>query len=306
MVPDMALSPDSVAAILRAQFPGLRADSVAWLGEGMDSVAFDVDGAWVFRFPKRQDVEQQLLLEFEVLPTVAAASPVPVPDYRFIGQPSDLFPRAFGGYARLPGVPGNVVTVDAEGYRQLALQVGGFLSALHAFPLRLLPGRLPVQPIADVLRELGDAAIGELGSLDRVIPGGTPRRWRTWFEQIPAAESPPAANVLVHGDLAAEHILLDPAERTVTGVIDWSEIALSGAALDLAALYHWGGDELADAALNHYEQPVTTAMLQQARYIAACRAVLDVAFGLETGRAEYITGALRLLHDAKLPTGGRS
>ena len=113
-----------VVDILQAQFPHLSPASVSDLGEGCDSSAFDVNARWVFRFPKRADVEQQLLLEMRVLPVLATHSPLPLPAFCFHGQPSEAFPRQFGGYARLPGVPALGVDPAIDAVRQLGAGAG--------------------------------------------------------------------------------------------------------------------------------------------------------------------------------------
>src|SRR5690242_9804379 len=95
------LSTAQVAEIIRRQFPDVSIASVSYLGEGCDSSTFDVNSQWVFRFPKRGDVEQQLLLEFRVLPLLASHSPIPLPAFCFHGHPSAVFPRHFGGYPRM-------------------------------------------------------------------------------------------------------------------------------------------------------------------------------------------------------------
>ena len=46
-----------------------------------------------------------------------------------------------------------------------------------------------------------------------------------------------------HADLAAEHFLIDPGAWTVTGVIDWGDMAVSDRALDFAGISHWGGGQ---------------------------------------------------------------
>jgi aminoglycoside phosphotransferase (APT) family kinase protein len=47
--------------------------------------------------------------------------------------------------------------------------------------------------------------------------------------------------VLVHNDLAAEHVLGDPESGMPTGVIDWSDMALGAPVVDFAGLFHWSG-----------------------------------------------------------------
>lgn len=104
-----------------------------------------------------------------------------------------------------------------------------------------------------------------------------------------------SAPVLVHRDLAAEHLLCDTTRQTLTGIIDWSDIAVSDRSIDFAGLFHWGGKAFIDSVLLRYDGPVDEAALPRARFLAVCRGVADVAFGLETGRRKYIEAGIRAL-----------
>ena len=86
-----------------------------------------------------------------------------------------------------------------------------------------------------------------------------------------------------------------PATQTLTGIIDWSDMAVSDRSIDVAGLFHWGGGPFVDAVMSRYELPVDEATLPRARFLAVCRGVADVAFGLERGRREYIEAGLRAL-----------
>lgn len=94
---------------------------------------------------------------------------------------------------------------------------------------------------------------------------------------------------------AAEHVLCDPARRRVLGIIDWSEIAISDRSVDLAGMFHWGGVSGTKAVLAAYEGPVDEGVLIRARFLAACRGVADVAFGLESERRDYVASGMRAL-----------
>jgi aminoglycoside phosphotransferase (APT) family kinase protein len=101
--------------------------------------------------------------------------------------------------------------------------------------------------------------------------------------------------VLLHNDLAAEHVLIDPANGNVTGVIDWSDMAIGDPLVDFAGLFHWGGDSLVDSALACYSGPLSDVQLRCARYLGACRGAMDVAFGLDRNRPEYVRAGLTAL-----------
>jgi aminoglycoside phosphotransferase (APT) family kinase protein len=291
------LNAEQVAAILRQQFPELSQESVSYLGEGCDSSAFEVNAQWVFRFPKRADVEQQLLLEFRILPVLAKQSPVPVPEFCFYGQPSVTFPRHFGGYAKLPGVPGIQLDPRTVAFDTLALTLARFLSWLHAFPVQHAK-QLGVkrEDVASLIEEVRADALDDFERLSQVAPDAPLDEWHSCLKEGPT-NFPPAlpTQVLVHRDLAAEHVLCDPATQTVTGIIDWSDVAVSDGLVDFAGLFHWGGEPFVDAVLANYGGPVDRTVLSSARFLAACRGVADVAFGLETGRREYIEAGIRAL-----------
>jgi hypothetical protein len=158
------LEPELVATIVAAQFPELRPVRVAYLGEGYDSTAFDVNGYLVFRFPKRADVDRQLAVETSVLPLLAVGTPVPIPSYSFQGVPSSRFPRHFAGYARLTGVPGIGVTPTQTGFLRLAPVLGDFLSFLHSFPVGTAAQLdVPVYPSDVLIGEVRAEALSDLG-----------------------------------------------------------------------------------------------------------------------------------------------
>ena len=71
MLEDIELNAVQAASIIKAQIPDLSLSSVEHLGEGCDSTAFEVNGQWVFRFPKRADVDRQLAIESRILPVLS-------------------------------------------------------------------------------------------------------------------------------------------------------------------------------------------------------------------------------------------
>lgn len=297
MPEDTQLDATQVASIIRLQFPDVAPSRVAHLGEGCDSTAFEVNEQWVFRFPKRADVEQQLAIESCILPVLAKQSPLPIPAFCFQGQPSAAFPYHFVGYRKLPGVPAIHLDTRTMPLEKWAPTMGRFLSWLHRFPVsdaaRL---GVPRQDVTALLEEVRTDALDDFELLSQVTETAPLERWHAFF----VAECPPSVPtllppVLVHRDLAAEHVLWDLTRQEVTGVIDWSEIAVSDRSVDLAGFFHWSGPSCMDAVLSAYEGPVDESVLDRARFLAACKGVGDVAFGLEMGRPEYIHAGIRAL-----------
>jgi aminoglycoside phosphotransferase (APT) family kinase protein len=285
-----------VQRLVRSQFPELSPIGIERLGEGCDSVAFVLNGTWVFRFPKRADVERQLDTEMTLLRWLTRrGAPLAVPDYSFEGQPSEQFPRRFGGYRRLPGTTANRVALTASAIAAVSLQLARFLSWLHALPVdEALALGVADQRQSDAVSETRREAIEGLPVVLRVIPDAPIDDWRAYLEgaQVRAA---PEASALVHNDLAAEHVLVDATMAGVTGVIDWSDAAVGDPAIDFGGIFHWGGAALLDAVLARYGGEVSHDVLSRARFFAAARGVLDVSFGLERNDQVYIDHGVRAI-----------
>ena len=213
------------ARIVNDQFRTLAPASVASLGEGCDSVAFEVNGAWVFRFPKRDDVEEQLLLEARLLPVLSRGSPLPIPEPRFHGLPSPEFPRHFLGYPKLPGTAAIQLAPMAVAPLAYAPVLARFLSWLHAFPV-IEADRcgVPRQPTEALVQERRTEAIDDYEFLTNRAPEITRPWWREALEQAGVSDAPPSLATLVHNDLAAEHVLIDETTAMITGIIDWSDV----------------------------------------------------------------------------------
>ena len=283
--------------MIAEQFPDLAPVHVTYLGEGCDSDAYDVNGSWVFRFPKRADVEQQLLIEMRVLPVLGRHVPLPIPSPRLLGQPAREFPRHFAGYPKLPGLPGIHFEPSRFPFATAAEILGRFLSALHAFPIEEAE-RLGIQDqrTDPVIDECRTEALEDFPLVGDVAPDAPLDQWHAYLSDGPPENrARPPSPVLVHNDLAAEHVLCDEDSGNPTGVIDWSDMAIGDPAADFAGMLHWGGEPFAKALLAHYDGQVDEHFLARARFMAACRGVGDVRFGLDMNRLEYITAGIRAL-----------
>lgn len=298
MTEEAALHAGLIVDLIGSQFPELCPVRVAYLGEGYDSTAFDVNGRWVFRFPKRAEIERQLVIETAMLPLLAQGAPLPIPGFCFHGVPSPLFPRRFAGYPMLAGVPGNTLDPVELPFPELAPVLGGFLSFLHGFPGDIARAAgVPERPSRELIEEIRAEALDDLPVLRELAPDAPELRLRDLLEApLPATHTRVPVAGVIHGDLAAEHILLDPLTSQVTGIIDWSEISLGDPALDFAGLLHWGGRELVSAALLHYRGETDAGFLERARFYAAARGIGDLIFGREMGRPEYLAAGRRALH----------
>jgi aminoglycoside phosphotransferase (APT) family kinase protein len=96
---------------------------------------------------------------------------------------------------------------------------------------------------------------------------------------------PAQAAVFSHHDLGIEHVLVDPATGTVTGVIDWADAAIVDPAFDFGLVLRDLGPDALDAALTRYPSGAGVAGLRErALFYARCSVLEDLEHGVEMGR----------------------
>lgn len=248
---------------LRAHVPELADATISKLGRGLDNTAF-LAGDLVLRVADGHSV----LREARLLDVVAANVSVPVPVVRFADEDAGVL-----AYPLLPGRP----LLDRPAAPGLARPLGRFLSELHAIDAAEVDGLVPLEQAHPV---------AWLEHLD-----GPPDLLRMLHGCVPA---PTLRRVLAHADLGAEHVLEHDGD--ITGVIDWSDAAITDPALDFARLYRdFGPDFLAQVLDAYGGLSETDDVGERITFFARCAALEDLAFGREPGRSQYARAAERSL-----------
>jgi aminoglycoside phosphotransferase (APT) family kinase protein len=243
---------------VRAHAPELLDAEIVELGRGLDNDAYAA-GDLVLRVGDRRRVGR----EARLLEVIADQVAIPIPRPRFADEAAGVL-----AYERLPGRPLLGRSPPAGSARRL----GRFLRDLHAVDPATVAELIPTEE-ADPGEWLDD--LDGPDELVRLLHATRPRR------------SP--QRVVAHADLGAEHIL--ELDGTLTGIIDWSDAAITDPALDLARLLRDFGPAFLEDLLEVYG-PLPEAM-PRVEFFARCAALEDLAFGRATGRREYIANAER-------------
>ncbi|MFC0532710.1 phosphotransferase family protein [Phytohabitans kaempferiae] len=263
--------------LVAAHLPGYEVASLARLGAGLDHVAYEVNGELIVRFGGGVEADR----EARLLTAVGGFSPLPVPVPRF----TDAGCLA---YQKLPGVP----LIDAAGVDgvPVAAALGGLLASLHAAPAERIERLVETDelPMAEWRREAAET----YATVSAHVPSAYRRRIEAFLEAPPPDD--PAALAFSHNDLGIEHVLVDPASGTVTGVIDWSDAAIVDPAFDFGLIHRDLGPAALDAALAAYG-PAPEGLRGRAVFYARCKVFEDLAYGLESGRQRYADKSLAAL-----------
>jgi aminoglycoside phosphotransferase (APT) family kinase protein len=225
--PEQEVAPSLAAALIERQFPALRPARVEAWGEGWDNFAFRVNGALLFRFPRRQIAVEWIEKEHRFLPRIAPLLPLPVPVPRWLGRGDLGYPWPFLGHEMVPGETACGAGLNDEERAALAAPLGAFLAVLHRIPVedappdrfgRLDPERLVSRAHTNLNALQSNNLIPDIGRLLSMLEDVTPLDAR-----------PP---VLLHGDLYVRHLLLNES-RKLCGVIDWGDLHAGDPAVDL-------------------------------------------------------------------------
>ena len=276
---------DEIAAILARHRPGREAPSIVKLGEGWDNVVYEVDGELIVRQSKEVDPSarsEAVRREANLLEAVAGFSTVPVPIPLFVDPDAGVL-----AYARLTGrlLRDHPVT-DSQA---LADSLADFIGVLHAMPSRRVEPLVPRETLqvaqwrADAERNYPDIA-GSIGADDR-------RLIEDFLDRPPPAEG--AVGVFCHNNLGAENLLVDEDVDRLSGVIDWTDAAITDPALDLAPVYRDLGPEIFELTLSG--DRLGDVARSRAVFFARCALIEDIAYALavqDTSAAERSIAAL--------------
>lgn len=263
--------------VLRTRFPELDLREIRTIEDGWDSLVLEVAGMYVFRFPRRPEVQAWVEREIRLLPELAESLPVAVPRFELVARNGLLCV----GYRKLVGTPAAADLDERAGE-----DLGRFLSALHRFPVERARSLDVPYFEPDAWRERFGRFCADLRQ--RVLPllsRDERERAEIIFGVVAGLDFEP---VLVHGDLGPEHVLCS--EGRIVGVIDWSDARVGDAALDLAWCLNGTSDAVAGALTETYG--VDSRALERALFYYRLGPWHEVVYGLDAGLPRFVRSGI--------------
>jgi aminoglycoside phosphotransferase (APT) family kinase protein len=284
-----AIDEDAVRAVARRLLPAADASAIRVLGAGTDHVAVAVDDTFVLRRAAAGDTTaDRVERERRLLSLVARVSPVAVPEV-VAHDPGS-------GWTAMRLVPGtSLLDTPADDPRALADELATFLERVHGLPIDAVDELVDADPYP-LTAFRADAAEALPAVADAIAP-----RERPLVERFLAADPPDDATDVrfCHNDLGAEHILA--VGGRITGVIDWSDAALTDPARDLGRLRRDLGPDPFARIIDRVAG-TDDELRRRAVFHSRCALLEDLAFGLDTGDHRYVRASLAHLRRTFEPT----
>lgn len=261
---------------IREIFPS-DIESVTVHNNGDDFFVVEINRVWMFRFPRNDISRRALKVETKFLTRFKSISPLTVPDYQY--QTPQLV-----GY---PKIPGTALSWDlfqslSDGSRdRIARQIGGFLSAVHTFPV----GEATLMGMAEGWNHWFNEMLKNFRQM--VAPRLSPVARRNALTCIDRLLAEPFDSKVIHGDFALEdHVFFDEQRQELSGVIDFADSTLNDPAHDLQNIVEYGGEDYFAEVMKHYRSPNDPALLKRTKLRIETRPLFEASYSLMFGFEE--------------------
>lgn len=296
-------SPLALAALACAAVKGLEPVSArVRAGHVKDVDVAEVDDSagrrWVVRAPRTAVAGARLEAESRLLGSLAGWLPCAVPRIEgTAGLPAGgraVVHRTLAGHVLDPAV-----LAPGPG---LAAGLGRAIAAVHDVPERLVEDAgLPVYTAEEYRQR-------RLAELDRAavsghVPAALLARWEQALEEAGAWRFSPG---VVHGDLAAENVLVE--EDRVVGLLEWAETRVADPADDFAWLVSVVDEPVLASIVEAYAVTRRTDpdpdLVRRARLAAELAVARWLLHGVTTGDEAVVEDAVGMLGDLDAAVAG--
>jgi len=252
-------------------FPGLVVREIVFLGAGMDSDAYLVNGEWVFRFPRRAEVARALGREIAILPRLAPRLPVAVPCFAYVGRQASTG-LLLAGYRFIPGeplTPGLFHSLAPRDQERVLATLATVLRSVHDFPVAEAAA-LGVEALSTREWVEESWSRGRTAVLPLLAPRDREALARLIERFLSDARNFAYPSCLLYADFAPEHVLYDLASRSIAGIIDWGDLTIGDPDYDLLYLYQDYGERFIRRLLRHHPHPDPRLLMAKLRVFNAC------------------------------------
>ena len=290
--------PEGYLDRIRAAFPALSFSTVHLNRDGLMNDVVIVNNKWVFRFAKNEWAKRSLVKEARILSLVRAFVSVDVP--LFEHQEEDLVV-----YRLIPGEPlqrNDILQLDVHLQNHLAEQIGTFLHQLHSIPHQVLDER--GIPLSDAVRSREDW-LGLFHGIESELFPLLMTPAQDWVRRhfAPVLEGRLSLDyepTMIHGDLAAYHLLFHREMYRLTGIIDFGTAGRGDPATDFALIIAAFGESFLRRMAPFY--PQMSQALDRARFWAGTLELQWALSGLRSHDLSWLVCHIGWARDV-LPLG---
>ncbi|OIJ19310.1 macrolide 2'-phosphotransferase [Anaerobacillus alkalidiazotrophicus] len=252
--------------------------------------AVDHEGVpWILRLPRRENSMAKAGVEKKVLDIVSRHVSFEVPVW-------SVYTDEFIAYKQLSGIPAGTIDPTIKNYiweidinnvpQSYLNSLGKVLAELHQVPKEMLkiPG-LKVQTMTEA-----KASMKKRMSVVKEKYGVGEELWNRWQAWVDNDKMWPMHTGLIHGDVHAGHTLIND-QAEVTGLIDWTEVAVTDVSKDFVGINMTFGEQVLEQVIASYEAAggVTWPLMKEHIIELQATYAIDITeFAEASGSKEYV------------------
>lgn len=256
--------PDHYIKKIQTVYPNMSLDQLELNQDGMNNDVVIVNQQLVCRFPKNEWAKEDLKIEVKILQVARQFIDLPIPNL-------DRVEEDFVSYPLIRGIAlsrHQLFRLDSLAQEKVIEQLGQFYQQLHSISSDAIAASNIPPSIAERSRE------EMLALYEQVQQILFPHLWRhqqAWVHEhfeplVSGTLNLHTTPVLIHGDLGCYHILFDPEQQCLSGIIDFGTAGIGSPAIDLAALLDNHGEAVLKRMSKYYSG--TEVLIDQARFRA--------------------------------------
>lgn len=272
---------------IEEEFPKLKFREAKLITCGFNHIVLMLDNKYIFRFPKDKYYKKKIKTEMTLLDKLKDKIKVAVPDYQYF--PKD---RSFGGYKLIPGKRLTKTAfnkLDNKSQKNLAVELGIFLAALHKLPLKTAKyvGLVQEWTIADRIKEFHKRkkhVYSPLSVKEKAFVNNFIKKWGSLIT--------PKDLSVIHFDFTGDHIFIN--KNQLAGIIDFGDSALGDPANDFAWLWTYG-QKFVNEVYDSYSGPKDKNFLKRSRYYYFATLLSSLYHGVIDKNKQQVTITLRTI-----------
>jgi aminoglycoside 2''-phosphotransferase len=277
--------------LIQHNFPQVAIRTALPITRGWDSFVLEVNDELIFRFPMREDVIEYLQKEIRLLPVLESALSTPIPHFDYLGHGDENYPFMFVGYRKLGGLALEDVSITSEQLAALAPALATVLDELHSFPVAQavqagVQEHTPSQWRERYQERYADLQVRVFPLLDKELRTKSVQIWEGFLRDEAIFAFQP---VLIHCDLACEHIFCDLLSGVLSGVIDWGDATIGDPAMDFVGLHNGRGREFTEHVMARYKCTVDTAFWKRMDFYLRYGPFAELLYGAYGGSEKFIS-----------------
>lgn len=284
---------EKYVTIIQQDYPDLQVFSIEKTGEGDNSLAFIINETYIFRFPKRAVVKEQVRREIAALPQIKKQITIDIPQFEFISPQLN-----YVGYQKISGEPFAkklLLSLNEKEQENILKSLADFLSSIHSMKLsELIDANLETPDLKVEYRDNFEKA------QELIYPFLTKNKRKLlslfFNDYLNNEKNFDYAGTLVQNDFSKDHILFDTEKKSISGIIDFGDIAISDPDYDLMYLLDEFGEVFLQELLKYYQPINKPVPINKIRFFTLANKIQTILQSLKSENKEDEKSAYNALN----------